>query len=155
MFSSFGKISDYFLGPRNQTCIILRIRNLSKCVCVRAKSLKLCLFVTQWTVVSQVPLSMGFFRQGHWSGLPCPSPGHLPNPGIDSMFLMSGRFFTTITSWGALQNVCVCVCVCIQLWINPSVAADSLGPHGLYPARLLCPWNSLGKNTGVGSHSLL
>ena len=80
-------------------------------MCVRAKSLKLCLFVTQWTVVSQVPLSMGFFRQGHWSGLPCPSPGHLPNPGIDSMFLMSGRFFTTITTWGALQNVCVCVCV--------------------------------------------
>ena len=31
---------------------------------------------------------------------------------------------------------------------------DSLQPHGLEPSRLLCPWNSLGKNTGVGSHSL-
>ena len=30
----------------------------------------------------------------------------------------------------------------------------SLQPHGLWPARLLCPWNSTGKNTGVGSHSL-
>ena len=145
MLSSFGKINDYFLGPRNQTFIILRIRNLSKCMCVHAKSLKLCLFVTQWTAAPQASLSMGFFRQGHSSGLPCPSPGYLPNQGIDSMFFMSGRFFTTITNWEGLQNVyvcvrvCVCVCVCIQLCINPSVAADSLGPHGLYPARLLCP----------------
>ena len=30
--------------------------------------------------------------------------------------------------------------------------SDSLKPHGLYPTRLLCPWNSLSKNTGVGSH---
>ena len=36
-----------------------------------------------------------------------------------------------------------------------SVVSNSLRPHGLYPARLLCPWNSLGKNTGMGSHSLL
>ena len=33
--------------------------------------------------------------------------------------------------------------------------SDSLQPHGLYPARLFCPWNSPGKNTGVGCHSLL
>ena len=33
-----------------------------------------------------------------------------------------------------------------------SVVSDSLKPHGLYPTRLLCPWNSLSKNTGVGSH---
>ena len=36
-----------------------------------------------------------------------------------------------------------------------SAVSDSLQPHGLEPARLLCPWNSPGKNTGVGSHSLL
>ena len=36
-----------------------------------------------------------------------------------------------------------------------SVESDSLWPHGLYPTRLLCPWASPGKNTGVGSHSLL
>ena len=34
------------------------------------------------TVAHQPPLSMGFPRQGHWSGLPCPPPGDLPNPGI-------------------------------------------------------------------------
>ena len=36
-----------------------------------------------------------------------------------------------------------------------SVASDSLRPHGLYPARLLCPWDSPGKNSGVGCHALL
>ena len=33
--------------------------------------------------------------------------------------------------------------------------SDSLQPHGLWPAKLLCPWDSLGKNTGVGCHALL
>ena len=35
------------------------------------------------------------------------------------------------------------------------VMSDSLGPHGLQPARLLCPWDSPGENTGVGGHFLL
>ena len=38
--------------------------------------------VTPWTVACQVPLSMQFSRQEYWSGLPFPSPGDLPNPGI-------------------------------------------------------------------------
>ena len=40
------------------------------------------LFVTPWTVAHQAPLSMGFSRQEYQSGLPCPSPEDLPNPGI-------------------------------------------------------------------------
>ena len=40
------------------------------------------LFATPWTVAHQAPLSMGFSRQEHWSGLPFPSPGDLPDPGI-------------------------------------------------------------------------
>ena len=40
------------------------------------------LFATLWAVAHQTPLSMGFSRQEYWSGLPCPSPGYLPNPGI-------------------------------------------------------------------------
>ena len=36
-------------------------------------------FATLWTVARQAPLSMGFFRQDYWSGLPCPPPGDLPN----------------------------------------------------------------------------
>ena len=38
--------------------------------------------VTPWTIAHQAPLSMGFSRQEYWSGLPFPSPGDLPNPGI-------------------------------------------------------------------------
>ena len=41
------------------------------------------LFATLWTVAYQAPPPMGFSRQEHWSGLPFPSPGDLPNPGID------------------------------------------------------------------------
>ena len=41
------------------------------------------LFATPWTVAYQASLSMGFSRQEYWSGLPFPSPGDLPNPGIE------------------------------------------------------------------------
>ena len=45
--------------------------------------LQLCLFATLWTVALQTPLSMEFFRQEYWSGLPFPSPAYLSNPGIE------------------------------------------------------------------------
>ena len=58
------------------------------------------------TVARQDPLSTGFSRQEYWGGLPFPSPGDLPNPGIEPMSLMSpelaGGFFTTSTTWEAL-----------------------------------------------------
>ena len=61
------------------------------------------LFATPWTVTCQAPLSMGFSRQDYWSGLPCPPPGDLPNPEMESKFPMSlalaGGFFTTSTTW--------------------------------------------------------
>ena len=41
------------------------------------------LFVTPWTGTYQAPPSMGFSRQEYWSGLPFPSPGDLPDPGIE------------------------------------------------------------------------
>ena len=41
------------------------------------------LFAIPWTVVYQASLSMGFSRQEYWSGLPFPSPGDLPDPGIE------------------------------------------------------------------------
>ena len=50
---------------------------------VKVKSLsRVRLFATPWTVAYQAPLSMGFSRQERWSGLPFPSPGDLPDPGI-------------------------------------------------------------------------
>ena len=44
---------------------------------------QLCLTVTPWTEACQVPLSTRFSRQEYWSGLPFPSPGNLPDPGIE------------------------------------------------------------------------
>ena len=51
---------------------------------VKVKSLsRVRLSATLWTVAHQAPLSMGFSRQEQWIGLPFPSPGDLPNPGIE------------------------------------------------------------------------
>ena len=51
---------------------------------VKAKLLsRVRLFATPWTVAYQASLSMGFSRQEYWSGLPFPSPGDLPGPGIE------------------------------------------------------------------------
>ena len=52
--------------------------------------------VTPWTVALQAPLSMGFFRQECWSGLPFPSPGDVPDPGSKPMSpALAGGFFNT------------------------------------------------------------
>ena len=51
---------------------------------VKVKSLsRVPLFGTPWTVAYQAPPSVGFSRQEYWSGLPFPSPGDLPDPGIE------------------------------------------------------------------------
>ena len=42
-----------------------------------------CVFATLWTEACQAPLFMGFSRQGYWSGLLFPTPGDLPDPGIE------------------------------------------------------------------------
>ena len=67
----------------------MRVQSLS---CVR-------LFVASWTVAHQAPLSMGYSRQEYWSGIPFPSLGDLPNPGIELASPMSPalarKFFTT------------------------------------------------------------
>ena len=51
---------------------------------MKVKSLsRVRLFATPWTVAYQAPPSMGFSRQEYWSGVPLPSPGDLPDPGIE------------------------------------------------------------------------
>ena len=77
-----------------------------KDACVHAKSFRrVHIFVPLWTIACLAPLSMGFSRREYWSGLPCPPPGDLSNPGIEPSSLMShalaGRFFTTSTTWVA------------------------------------------------------
>ena len=76
------------------------------------------LFAIQWTTASQAPLSIEFSKQEYWSGLPFPSPGDLPDPGIERLSVVSpvlaGGFFTSwvnrephfvvnLYSWGARE----------------------------------------------------
>ena len=96
--------------------------------------------MTPGTVAHQAPLSMGFSRQEYWSGLPFPSPKDLPDPRIKpSSPALAGGFFTA-------EPTAVLIL---------SVMSNSLQPYGLYPTRLLCSWDSPGKNTGLCCHALL
>ena len=65
-------------------------------------------FVTLWTVAHQAPLSVRFFRQESWSGLPGSPPENLPDPGVKPIYpgasALAGRFFTTSTTWEALNT---------------------------------------------------
>ena len=76
-------------------------RDIEENACVPAHSLsRVQLFVTPWTVASHAPLSLGFFRQEYWNGLPFPPPpGDLPDPEIQPASPVSpalvGRLFTT------------------------------------------------------------
>ena len=73
--STLVPVGYYLVLTRNEAVTLATIR---------AQSLsRVQLFATPWTVTCQTPLSMGFSRQEYWRGLPCPSPGHLPDPGIE------------------------------------------------------------------------
>ena len=80
--------NTYWLGACMQSCFSL-----------------VWLFATLWTIACQASLSMGFCRQDYWSGLPCPPPGDLPDPGIEPTSLTSPAlargFFTASTTWQA------------------------------------------------------
>ena len=95
-------------------CFDLHIFDLCVCVCSIISNS----FMTPWTVALQAPPSVGFPRQEHWSGLPFPSPGDLPDPGIKPRFpALEDQFFTTSAAWKApciiYMHLCVCVCVCV------------------------------------------
>ena len=100
---------------------------------------------------------MEFSRQEYWSGLPFPSPGDLPNPGMEpgSPALQADALSSEPPGNPNkhLRNI-PGEKQCCQKTMH-SVMSDSLWPHGLQPARLLCLWNFPGKNTGVGCHFLL
>ena len=79
---------------------------------LRAQLIQTCLTPCgPWTVAYQGPLSMEFFRQEYWSGFPFPSPGALPNPGIEPASLacptFTSGFFTTSATWEAPNQACV------------------------------------------------
>ena len=61
------------------------------------------LFATLWTIAHHAPLFMGFSKQEYWSGLPFPTAGDLPDPGVGPVSLtfpvLAGRFFTISIIW--------------------------------------------------------
>ena len=67
---------------KNQLFILSYLVPKSAHHCVVQSLSQVWLFATPWTVARQAPPSMGFSRQEYWSGLPCPPPGDLPDPGI-------------------------------------------------------------------------
>ena len=80
-------------------------------MCVRAKSLQSCLIL--WTVALQAPLTLEFSRQEYCSRLPFPSPGDLPDRGIELTSLTSpalaGGFFATSATWEDTEhNLAIC-----------------------------------------------
>ena len=126
----------------------------------------ICFFETPWTVARQVALSMGFSRQEYWSVLPFPFQVILPTQGWNSCLLCILHWQTDslplshLESPGIVQSLIVtggkkkkkkkkvkvlvtksCWALCISVDCSPS--------------QSLCPWDSPGKNAGVGSHSPL
>ena len=65
----------------------LHLRAFPHSACMLSHFSRVPLFATLWTAAHQAPLFLGLSRQGYWSGLPCPPPGDLPNPGSDPRLL--------------------------------------------------------------------
>ena len=105
------------------------------------------LFATLCTAARQAPLSMGFSRQECWSWLPFLTLGDLPNQGTELESLVLPAWQVILYLWATWETP--------RLQYACSIRSDSLQPHGLKPTRLLCPWHSPGKNTGMDSQSFL
>ena len=114
------------------------------CVCVCTLSCFSCvqLFVTLWTIACQALLFMECSRQEYWSGLPLPSPGDLPNPGIKPVSLVSpasaGRLFTTAPPGKPWY-----IYIYVQLFVTPWTAADQVSlsfPTSRTLLKLMSHW---------------
>ena len=140
------------------------------CMCVLSCFSHVWLFETPWTVAHQAPLSMEFSRQEYWSGLPFPSSrgSFWPRDQACVSYVSSiGRWealekgslqmwlLENHSYWSSFPHLCLQVYIKIRKgkakW-SRSVVSDSLRPHGLYPTRLLCPWDFPGNSTGVDCH---
>ena len=120
-------------------------RCLNKAPCVLSRFSYVQLFGTLWTVACQAPLSMEFFRQEYWSGLPFPPPGDLPDPGIEPGSLTSpalaGRSFTTLDAWEGLARLLAAKLSCfsrVRLFVTPTDSSLPGSPiPGILQARTL------------------
>ena len=81
------------------------------------------LFVTTWTVAHQAPVSMGFPRQEYWSGVPFPSPGRLPDPGIKtrSPALQADSFPSEPGMPVVIPSLCLSAIWCFPKLLSPKL----------------------------------
>ena len=101
------------------------------------------LFVTLWTIACQAPLSTEFSRQEYWSGLPFPTPGDLPDPGIKHISCNSctGKQILYLLSHLGIPLRWVHICPVAQSCPTLCDPMDSSPPgssvHGIFQARIL------------------
>ena len=94
-------------------CGNIFIQTIYYFVCMVSRFSHVQLFVMLWTVAHQASLSIGFPSQEYWNGLPYPSPGDLPDPGIEPMSpALTGGFFTTSATWD-----CILLWVLVREWL--------------------------------------
>ena len=102
------------------------------------------LFATPWTVAHQAPPSMEFTRQEYWSGLPFPSPGDLPDPGIKPPLLSSTR---VLYHWAARAACESAMCTYTpSLWGLPVTPLHTTLNKYSYPYSV--------SSSGVGSEDI-
>ena len=136
-----------------------KVWNPILCVCTSVFN-SIWVFETPWTVACQVPLSMGFSRQEYWSELPFPFQGIFPTQGWNSRLLCLLHWeadslpLSHLGRPGGVQSL-------IVTGKKKRWKCQSLNHVGLFASQWtvasqsLCPWDSPGKNTGMGSHSPL
>ena len=109
------------------------------------------LFATPWTVTHQAPLYMQISRQEYWSGWPWPTPGDLPDPGIEPTFLCLLHWQADslpLSHMGGPQYssvLCLVTQSCLTL----------CNPMDYSPPGSSLQGDSVGRNIGVGCHALL
>ena len=137
------------------------------CMCACSDFSPVWLFATLWTVAHQALLSPGFSKQKYWSGLPCPPPGDLPDPGIEPESTVSPALRVDSLPLGHQGSPCAHICICVCMYVHTCVCiyiymkGKSLSRVWLLPT----PWTAAyqpppsmdfpGKSTGVGCHCLL
>ena len=98
------------------------------------------LFETPWTVAHQALPSMGFSRQEYWGGLPFPSPGHLPNPGIEPRLTAYMQTLPSEPQGKSHITYICCISIaqsCLTLWDPMDCSPPVSSIHGILQARIL------------------
>ena len=114
--------------------------------------------MTPWTTAHQAPQSMGFSRQEHWSGLPCPSPGNLSDAGIKpSPPAMAGGFFLTeppgkqrpVHGLNYYHYCRICINLGLSWWLSDKQSSCQCRRPGFNPWVRKIPWRRKWQPTPV------